>query len=73
MTERGLILPIGDNCYLMVAPYWRCLTGHKWVYSPDNKHLRHCSRCDKHMAYQLVDIGRGKTWCWVMPKELLTT
>lgn len=70
MKERGLILPMGDGCDLMLLPYWRCLFGHRWLYSVNGR-IRQCSRCNKRMSYELRDFGRTKCWCWIPPSPEL--
>lgn len=67
MKERGIIIDIGDNVQVMLLAYWRCWLGHKWVYDARIT-KRVCTRCNKHQFYQLVDIGRSKTWVWLKPQ-----
>jgi len=68
MKERGLILPIGDGCEIMLLHYWRCWLGHDWVYG-DRDQERVCSKCNKRMLLQLTNSGMTKSWCWWRPKE----
>jgi len=65
---RGLILPLGGGVELMVAPYWKCLAGHKWkavgVPCPGYP-TKQCSRCSKKEQYSLVNSGMSKAWMWI--------
>jgi len=68
MKEKGLILPLGRDCEVLLVNYWRCWGGHRWAYSTESD--RTCERCHKRECYEIVDFGRSKCWVWRMPRNV---
>ncbi len=66
MKERGIIIPIGGGIHFRID-YWRCWTGHKWVYSFGGR--KTCAKCHIRMTHEIVNGGMNKAWVWRMPKS----